>query len=164
MKETPPPKETRNEYNTAVLFAYDRIVRRAKKLLSIIERDDLRAYYERKSVLRIPNKLIHEMISPLLYTRLECESDGMMAIRFGIEAIRDNTELHTITAQFLRFVFAATSREQTKRPIEACIKTDWFINSCNELYEYIDMDPRFHILKKVPCKRVSSTQMTGQLA
>jgi hypothetical protein len=146
------PLENPASYNTVVEQAYDCIFKRAKQLLASIERDDLRTMFERKNTDCRPDTIMHEVINPLLYLRLECERHGMLTIRFGIEPITKDTVLSALTAQFLRTVFAMTDKAVTACNIEQCIKTDWFINSCSDMFEYLEMRNKHHTVKQVQYK------------
>ncbi len=151
MKQNPQQND-RELFNSLVETAYTTIVKQTKIFLACIERDELRCILERKSPLRTPNTIIHEIVSPLLYVRLSCELDSCFAIHFGIEPIKEDIELNTVTAQFLRLLFKQTSKDMTECDIEHCIRTDWFINCCNDMFEYVDMQQKYHTLKKIPYK------------
>lgn len=137
-------------YDDVVEQAYYRIVKKAKQLLSTIEQERFRCYLEcthpsdfKASI------LIHEIVSPLLYLRLDCDTTSGLTIRFGIEPETNSDFLNAVTALFLRKVFEYTSRRETGTNIENCVRTDWFINSCSEMYEYIELRNKHHTLNQV---------------
>ena len=138
-------------YNEAVQRAYWHVLKRAKQLLATIEQDELRFILERtdKSIPKV-GTIVHEIVSPVLYLRLECHSDTIMAIHFGIEQITHVGHLSEITSMFLRTLFKYTSKELTNINIEQRVQTDWFINSCSAMYEYVELRNKYHIFKKLP--------------
>jgi hypothetical protein len=152
-----------HSYNVTVQQSFKTILKYTKQLLSQVKDEGLRLYYERIRKEVYPNTILHEMISPLLYLRLECNVRGKCTIHFGIESIRDHEELQLITGKFLRYIFFCTAALHTTENIEDCVNTDWFIAICTELFEYINMDQKYHILKKVPYK-APSTKAKGLLS
>jgi len=152
-------KTTNNEvYNEAVKNSYFKILKKAKLLLSTIENDELRYTLERQDKNKsVVGTIVHELISPVLYLRLEHHSDNIMAIHFGIEQVNELGLLSSITTSFLRVLYKLTSKEITGVDIECCVRTDWFINSCSAAYEYIKERNKYHELKQLKYK-VSSTR------
>jgi hypothetical protein len=150
--------DLQSRYNDAVELAHTKIFKFAKQLIATIERDDMRCYFERKDSAPVVDTIRHEIISPLLYLRLQCELDGMFTIRFGIEPAPSNPELADLTSDFLRMLFRATDKAAKDVDIERCIETDWFINVCGDMYEYVDtaLHSKHHTLRKVPYKGVTS--------
>ena len=138
--------------NIAVEYAYCAIEQNAKLLLTTIERDELRCILTRDRTSVTPGSVIHELVSPLLYLRMQHEENGEMTIRFGIEPVTGEPHLEAITSQFLRIVFRETSRSAKVPNIEECVRTDWFVNSCAEVYEYVELRDEHHILSKLPYK------------
>src|ERR1041385_351537 len=157
MKEQSHKPRNNEAYNNSVKQAYFKILKKAKQLLSTIERDELRFILERQdSKKSIVGTIVHELISPVLYLRLEHHSDDIIAIHFGIEQVNELGQLSTITTTFIRSLYALTSKEVTRIDIECCIRTDWFINSCSAAYEYIETRNKYHELRQIKYKSSSS--------
>jgi hypothetical protein len=152
MKETTPTSSL-PAYNTAVHKAYGRILKHTKQLLASLEQEELRFTLERMERSKKPHTVIHELISPLLFLRLECSSDALMTIHFGIEHVDQSPALSMVTAAFLRMLFKETSNKKDGIDIEDCVKTDWFIKSCSEMFEYVEERNRYHTLKQLKYKR-----------
>lgn len=156
--------KNQDAYNQAVTHAHTHILKKSLQLLASIERDDLRVYFERKIVQHPSNGILHEIVSPLIYLRLQCELDGAFAIHFGIEPIPKHQDLSDLTSEFMRVLFRLTDRTTNAIDIEHCIHTDWFINVCSEVYEYIEMDPKYHRMKIVAYKALSSKRKRLRVA
>jgi len=126
-------------YNQCVAIAYFQLLKRAKEMLSTIEQEELRSTLERadKTLPQI-GTVVHELLNPLIYMRLELHPGGLMAIHFGIEPINQLGQLTDITSNFLRLLYKLTSKDVYPIDIENCVRTDWFINSCSGLYEYLE--------------------------
>ncbi len=144
-------------YNTVVKEAYFVILKKAKQLLATIEHEELRFTLERNDK-SVPDfgTIVHEIVNPVLYLRLECHTDSIMAIHFGIEQINQLGQLSEITSKFLRILYERTSKALTSIDIENCVRTDWFINSCSAMYEYIELRNKYHSFKQIkfsPTKR-----------
>jgi len=91
--------------------------------------------------------------SPLLFLRLECSSDALMTIHFGIEHVDQSPALAAVTAAFLRMLFKETAYKKDGIDIEDCVKTDWFIKSCSEMFEYVEERNKYHTFKQLKYKR-----------
>ena len=153
MKERNHKSLDNDAYNTAVKQAYFKILKKAKHLLSTIEKDELRFILERQdSKKSITGTIVHELVSPLLYLRLEHHSDNIMAVHFGIEQADDLGHLSIVTTSFLRLLYKYTSKEVTGIDIEHSVRTDWFINSCSDMYEYIEERDKYHMFKQIKYK------------
>lgn len=140
-------------YNKAVKDSYAQILKIARQMLGSIEQEELRFMLEREDRSAKIGTIIHELINPLLYLRLEHHSDDTYAIHFGIEQINKIGQLSLITSQFLRMLYKQTSRNNMEINIEGCVRTDWFINSPSEMYEYIEeRGLKHHIFKQLPYK------------
>lgn len=161
MKEQIPKVQKNEAYNEAVKHSYFKILKKAKLLLSTIENDELRYTLERQDKNKsVVGTIVHELISPVLYLRLEHHSDNIMAIHFGIEQVNELGLLSTITTTFLRLLYMLTSKEITGINVESCIRTDWFINSCSAAYEYIETRNKYHELKQIKYKVSLSQRKT----
>jgi hypothetical protein len=152
MKETA-PTPTLAAYNTAVHQAYGRILKHTKLLLASLEQEELRFTLERMERSKKPNTVIHELITPLLYLRLDCSPEAIMTIHFGIEHVDRSPFLGIITSTFLRVLYKETAKEKTGIDIEDCVKTDWFIKSCSEMFEYVEERNKYHTFKQLKYKR-----------
>lgn len=150
------PIHLRPFYNEAVERAFNGTVIVTEHLLGSLESDFARSYYERIGTASKPDSLIREIVSPFLYLRLSCEPDGVYAIRFGIEPLERYNHLTAITVQFLRTLMEFTADRnldpgfERDIDIEDCIRTDWFINCCSDLFEHVDSASFNHTLKTVP--------------
>jgi hypothetical protein len=153
MKEQYSKPKNNELYNNAVRHAYYKILKKAKHLLSTIEQDELRFTLERQDNKKeVVGIIVHELVNPVLYLRLEHHTDNIMAIHFGIEQINQIGQLSSITTTFLRLLYSYTSKEMTAINIENAIRTDWFINSCSAAYEYIEERNKHHVFKLIPFK------------
>ncbi|MGN6177835.1 MAG: hypothetical protein ACTHNW_01565 [Mucilaginibacter sp.] len=135
-------------FNAEVKAAYFSILKATKTMLATIEQVELRFIYERNEASVFKTSIIHELISPLLYLRLEHYDDGSYAIHFGFEQTQ-RKELSLITAAFMRSLYKATSSTNTPVNIECCIKTDWMQTSCSDLFEYISDNNRYYHFKRL---------------
>ena len=149
-KPTVPPPIS---YNEAVRQAYDHILTKATRLLASLEREELRYVLERRQKGSAPPVIVHELVSPVVYLRLECAEDSRLAIHFGVEPGSPLPEVQAVTAAFLRAVFTLTGRAYTGTAIEDCVKTDWLINVCSEMFEYLEGRTRYHTFRTIKYKR-----------
>ena len=144
-------------YNESVKLAYQQILKQTKAMLSTIEREELRFSLERQDKPgTVIGHIIHEILNPLIYLRLEEHSDGVYAIHFGIEQVNEMGQLSDITTRFLRSLYKGTMLGAFPVDIENCIRTDWFNNSCSESYEYIEERNKHHTFKLIPYKPTAS--------
>lgn len=148
-------KQTDKElnYNHCVRLAYFQILKEAKQMIATIERDELRYTLERiDNVQPLKQGIVRELVNPLIYLRLELHSDNEMAIHFGIECVNEQGLLSLLTSQFLRLLYKVTTVGAYPVNIESCIRTDWFINSCSEMYSYIEDRNKYHTFRKIKYK------------
>lgn len=144
-------------YNECIKVAYYQILKQAKSMLATVEREELRYTLERQDKPgTIVGHIIHELVNPLLYLRLEEHSDGIYAIHFGIEQVNELGQLADITTRFLRILYKVTALGAFPVDIENSIRTDWFNNSCSESYEYIEERKKHHTFKLIPYKVTAS--------
>ena len=142
-------------YNQCVQLAYFQLLKQAKQMLATIEHDELRCTLERNDNVRPVNQgVIHEFINPLIYLRLECHSDNLCAIHFGFDEVKQPGEISDLTTKFLRLLYKLTSKDAFPIDIELCVKTDWFINTCSGLYEYIE-ESEYYTFRKIKYKVTS---------
>ena len=137
-------------YNKAVRESYFQILKEAKAMLATIEHEELRHSLVREEKSTTPIGVIHEFINPLLYLRLECDTDGLFVIHYGFEMTNENNLLSKTTAGFTRSVYRLTSKEFTAVNIEACVHNDWCITQCADLYEYVDEQQKHHQFHQEP--------------
>jgi hypothetical protein len=142
------------QYNDCVKLAFHQVLKQAKQMLATIERDELRCTLERsESHNHLKQGIIHEFINPLIYLRLECHSDDLYAIHFGIEDVNKPGQFAFITAAFLRLLYKVTMTGTYPIDIEQCVKTDWFLrNSCSEIYGYIEEHNQVHTFSRIKYK------------
>jgi hypothetical protein len=140
-------------YNDLVQQAYHGILKQAEQLLASLEEEELRYVLERNDDKIDPDRIVHELVSPLLYVRLECAADSKLAIHFGIEPVTKDPGSQAVTATFLRILFTQTSKAYTGIMIEDCVKTDWLVNMCSEMFEYIQERNKYHTFRVIPYKK-----------
>ncbi|RZK08829.1 MAG: hypothetical protein EOO43_21315 [Flavobacterium sp.] len=140
-------------YNSIVKDAYYAILKKVKQQLSTIEQHELRYSLEREDKSISIGTIIHEIITPLIYLRLEFHTDNVFAIHFGIEPVNQQGQLSSITTSFIRLLYKLTCKENTAINIEDCVRTDWFINSCSDMYQYLEeRGNKHHTFKQLPYK------------
>jgi hypothetical protein len=140
------------QYNEVVKQAYFAILKIAKQLLSYIERDELRYSLIREDGTNTPSSIIHEFVSPLLYLRLNCNSESRYVIHYGLELFDTPNEYSKLLASFIRAIYRLTAKENTTINIECCIHTDWLITNCDELYVYIEDRNKHHTFTLIKYK------------
>jgi hypothetical protein len=140
------------QYNEVVKQTYFAILKAAKQLLSSIEREELRYSLIREDGTNVPNSIIHEFLSPLLYLRLNCNSEGRYVIHYGFELFDTSNEYSKLTASFTRVVYRLTAKENTTINIECSVHTDWLITNCDELYAYIEDRNKYHTFTLIKYK------------
>jgi len=138
-------------YNKEVQATYFKVLKYAKQQLATIEYEELRFTLERSEE-PVIGSIIHEIVSPVLYLRLELHTDKLMRIHFGIEQVHLIGKVSDITTKFLRTLYKLTAKEVTTVNIEASVATDWFINSCSAMYEHIEERLKYHTFKQIPYK------------
>ncbi|MBD1364441.1 hypothetical protein IDJ77_11535 [Mucilaginibacter sp. ZT4R22] len=153
MKHDPKLKKNQLTYNKSVGLAYFVVLKQAKQMLSTLEPEELRYTLEREdNATSQAGAIIHELVNPLIYLRLECSNEDVLSIHFGIEQVTNQEGLSAITSKLIRLVYKHTAKEATGINIERCVKTDWLINSCSELYEYIEERNKHHTFKQIKYK------------
>jgi hypothetical protein len=140
-------------YNEAVRHTYDQILTKATQLLASLEQDELRHVLERKQNGSEPPVIVHEFVSPIVYLRLECAEDSKLVIHFGAEPSSPFPDVQAVTAGFLRTLFTLTGKAYTGINIEDCVKTDWLINVCSEMFEYLEGRTKYHAFRRIPYKK-----------
>jgi hypothetical protein len=140
-------------YNKVVTESYFKILKETRKQLATLERDELRYCLEREDrTIPKPNTVIHEIVNPLIYLRLECKPDNRLAIHFGFEQVLSNNQYSQLTTFFIRLLFWMTSKEATPVNIEDAVRTDWMINTCENMYEYIEEHNKHHQFRLIKHK------------
>lgn len=143
-------------YNECVRMAYHQILKQAKSMLATIEHEELRYLLEREDKPgTVVGHVIHEIVNPLIYLRLEEHSDGIYSIHFGIESDRQLGQLADITTRFLRILYKVTTLGAFPVNIENCVRTDWFIHNVSGLYEYLEESEKYSF-KIIPYKVTAS--------
>jgi len=150
MKQKRAAIEILSPYNNSVRQAYNTIYKHAKQLLSTLENEELRFSLEREDKgTPIVGTIIHEFINPLLYLRLECHPTNSFAIHYGFEESKSFNQFAKLTASFVRFIYKSTSKDATEVNIEDCVRTDYCIYLCSELYEYIEERNKHHQFRQI---------------
>jgi len=140
--------------NQAIQAAYFQIIKQAKQLISSLEEEPLRGILERQDEpVSTGGYIVHELINPLIYLRLEAYKDDILGIHYGYEQSDLYTKYYPITSAFIRSVYYYTAKENTTINIEDCVHTDWVITNCAELYEYIGDRNKFHISYTIEFER-----------
>ena len=115
-----------------------------KALLSAIHDEDMRCVMEREDKAKPETgSIIHELISPLLYLRLECHNDDSYSIHYGFTQGEMHAPYYVVTASFIRMLYKLTMEDD----IQDSIKTDWVITECAELFEYMLDRNKYHTIK-----------------
>jgi hypothetical protein len=152
-------------FNASVKQAFFAILKHAKQLLSSLKEEPMRYTLSRKDKPTSEGYIVHELVSPLLYLRLECHKDGNLSIRYGCEMTKLLGQYHTVTSSFIRLVYKLTMADATPVDIEHAVKTDFVITECLELYEYIDERWKSnHDFKMLPYKVKSAKKRLGKEA
>ena len=140
-------------YNDYVALAYFQLLKQTRQMLAAIEHEELRYTLERidRKQTQI-GSIIHELINPLIYLRLELHTDNQMAIHFGIEQTNQQGQLSELTSKFLLLLYKLTSKDTYPVDIESSVRTDWFINSCSEMYEYMEVRNKYHTFRQIKYK------------
>jgi hypothetical protein len=144
---------TSPEYNRAVQTAYLQIYKEAKALLSTIEQEPLRQIMERECKTMNAIDIVHEMISPLIFLRLERYATNELAIHYGYAACELASQFYPITSAFIRTVYKLTMATTGSINIEGCVRTDWVVVECAEMFEYMldrNKHHTFSVLKFKP--------------
>ena len=139
-------------FNECVLKAYTQILKQAKALLATIEEEPLRYTLIREEK-PLPGAIIHELVNPLLYLRLECHQDNEYSIHYGFELSPVFSPYYKLTSSFVRTLYKSTMANESSTSIEESLRTDWIITNCSELYEHIEehnRNHRFELIKHKP--------------
>lgn len=157
MKQKSPVNPDQLPYNTAIQQAYFNVYKNAKQLLSTLEREELRysLELEDKSNLEV-GTIVHEFINPLLYLRLEFHATNVLAIHYGFEQVLANNQYSQITSAFIRSIYKYTAKEATTINVEDAVRTDWCINTCSEMYEYMEESNKHHQFKLIKYKALAA--------
>jgi hypothetical protein len=153
MKKLPKSINQASQYNETVEKAYLLILKKTKRLIATLDHDPLRSFLERPLHDATAETIIHELVHPLFYLRLEQRLDDVYTIHFGIEQFSPADDYSDFTAQFIRMVFKYTESEESQMNIEDCVMTDWCITNCSEMYEYIVERNKHHTLITLPYKK-----------
>lgn len=139
MKPSLTPQVPGSAYNALVRKAYFKVLKETKNLLATFEQEPLRYVLVRQDKQpTINGTIVHELVNPLVYLRLECFADNRLGIHFGWELSPTFGEYYHITSRVIRVLYKYTMADTGPINIEDCIKTDWVINECSELYEYVE--------------------------
>ncbi|WP_179416151.1 hypothetical protein HDF19_08440 [Mucilaginibacter sp. E4BP6] len=140
-------------YNKSVQDAYFKILKETRKQLATLEREELRYCLEREDrTTTKPNTVIHEIVNPLVYLRLECKPDNRFAIHFGFEQVLSINQYSQLTTFFIRLLYRVTSKEATVVNVEDAVRTDWIITTCENMYEYIEENNKYHQFRLIKHK------------
>jgi len=131
--------------NKAIRQAYHAILKATKALIATVEEEPLRYTLIREDKHKHTKELIlHEMISPLIYLRLELHSNDELSIHYGWETSPVFGPYYQITSTFVRMLYKLTMASTTEINFEDAVRTDWVINNCSEAYEYIEERNKYH--------------------
>jgi len=142
---------TQLTYNEAVQYAYFKILKLAKQQIATIEQEELRYSLTRRN-----DHILHEFLNPLLYLRLECHAHGLYSIHFGIETFKSPNEYSKVTASFIRALYKLTSKDTSEVNIENCIRVDWLLTNCSEVYEHTEEHSSQHTFELIKHKVTAS--------
>lgn len=102
--------------NHAIEGAYFEIIKQAKHLISSLEKEALRGILERQDEpISTGGYIVHELINPLIYLRLEAYKNNAFAIHYGYEQSDLLTKYYPITSAFIRSVYYYTAKENPNR-------------------------------------------------
>lgn len=141
-------------YNECVHRAYKLIHLWAIAALATVEDDALRGTLIREDPLPVvPGKIVHEMVSPLLYLRLECYQDGNLYIRFGYEPSSKYSSYYPLMASFVRMLYKLTSKKASQVNIEEAVRITHIQTDCAELFDYMqEVVSRHHRFEQIAYK------------
>lgn len=139
-------------YNKVVKQCYFQIFKHAKSLLSAIEQEELRFTLVREDKQAITGSIIHEMVNPLLYLRLEQHTNGYYSIHYGFEAFPVFGDYYPMMSAFARFIYKVTMASATPINIEDALRVDFIILNCSELYEHIEDRNKYHEFQLIKYK------------
>ncbi|WP_158826733.1 hypothetical protein [Mucilaginibacter lacusdianchii] len=126
-------------FNAEVRKVYFKLLKEAKILLATIEEEPLRFSLIREEKQPIQQgTIVHELINPLLYLRLECYAENKPGVHYGFELSPTFGQYYHVTNTFVRILYKHTMVEATPINIEDCIRTDYVLNDCSALYEHIE--------------------------
>jgi len=131
-------------YNQVVKQAYFKLLTITKQMLATIERHELRCTLIRDDDAIDRPGIIHQLVNPLFHLRLEHYSDQRYGIRYGFELFDNPNGYSKLTAMFIRTVYKLTDQQVTGINIEDCIRTEWVITTCSDMYEYIEEHGKHH--------------------
>ena len=139
-----PSQQAASPYNKEVQQCHRQILKQARALLSTIEHDELRFTLIRQDKLSNNAYVIHELINPLLYLRLECFANGVYSIHYGFEQFPIFGDYYHITGAFVRFLYKVTASSNTTINVEDAIRIDWVVSNCSEMYEHVEEQMKHH--------------------
>ncbi|MCR8559274.1 hypothetical protein KXD93_16575 [Mucilaginibacter sp. BJC16-A38] len=158
MKATKPSKQPDAiSFNETVEKVYKQLLKKTKQLIATLDTDTLRSYLERPMNDGKSETVIHELVHPLCYLRLEHYVSGIYAIHFGIEQFCPTDHYSEFTSTFIRMVFKSTDCETTQLNIERCVMTNWCISNCSDMYEYVLERNKYHVEKTIAYKVITPT-------
>jgi hypothetical protein len=140
-------------YNKSVQDAYFKIFKETRKQLATLEREELRYCLEREDrTTTKPNTVIHEILNPLIYLRLESKPDNRFGIHWGFEQVLSVNQYSQLTTFFIRLLYRLTSKEATEVLIEDCVRTDWIITTCDNMFEHVEENNKHHQFRLIKHK------------
>jgi len=151
-------------FNVQVKEAYIKILKHAKQLLATIEQEELRYMLTREDKQASSPGIVHELINPLLYLRLESHPDGNCSIHFGWELSPVFGSFYPITAAFVRFIYKVTMANNSLINIEDAVRTDWVITNPSELYEHVEEHNRYHTFQLIKYKQPNTKRKLRKVA
>jgi len=140
-------------YNKSVHEAYLKVLKLTRNQLATLEREEMRYCLERedRSTPKV-GTIVHELVNPLIYLRLECHTGNTLAIHFGFEQVLSMNQYSQLTTFFIRLLYRLTAKDATEVNIENCIRTDWVINQPGAMYEHIEEINKHHQFKLIKHK------------
>jgi len=135
-----------SSYNERVRQAYLALLKGTLYLISLTDNDELHHTLQRKAKAGI---ILHELLNPLFYLKLQYDENDKLAIHYGFETISTNGTYSDLIDRFARSVYRLTARERGGINIEGCVRSACCIYTCSELYEYISDRSRYHTFKVV---------------
>ena len=153
-------------YNECVHRAYKLIHSWAVAAIATIEEDKLRATLIREDSLPVKDgSIVHELISPILYLRLESYAGNEYGIRFGYEPNPSYGQYYPIMAAFVRMIYKLTSKKASQVNIENAVRIYHIQIDCADLFDWMtEIVSRYHRHEQIPYKAATLKRKLQKVA
>ncbi|WP_462265125.1 hypothetical protein [Mucilaginibacter sp.] len=166
LKAEPIQQTEQLTYNECVHRTYKLILLWATAAIATIDDDKLRGTLIREDALPITEgSIIHELISPILYLRLECYAGNEYGIRFGYEPSPSYGQYYPIMAAFVRMIYKLTSKKASQVNIENAVRIYHIQVDCADLYDWMqEIVSRYHRHEQIPYKAATLKRKLQKVA